>query len=655
MPAVTSPAVVFERVAAAAAVHLRSDRRLRRNLPGGGRLHLDRSLPFLVVYRRPPDHLDEGTAALATAPAAYLVASGDARFQDGLGRVVESVAAAARARRGAFLLVELWAGPERRGDAVSAAPATVTVVSGPASHEAAAARLVASLRELVLSPENDGDLGVPERLEGVELRAESTPAPPGLPPLLEAAPGRGLFRMGVEVSPFYRDGATGAAFPRVVQALRRALAQALEQALFIYAQEETSLDPPHPRALARTSAEAAATHVDRRLGEVYGALDTLLLVTPVNSEEAWREFQGSGFARAPTFRYRPLPFDPEHLKRRLFHVPIERVEAPLLGYLFREKQEELDREITMLRDLETPRFLQASAALHGTPDESLTELAREVLRRLPPPRALGEEEEYADAEKAEARRRQFVDAQGFALAAMEEIDRYRRVAPAFHAAVEIRPDVAAGLIVSKGVLCVGADLHVPRERVPALLSHEVGTHLVTYCNGQAQPLRLFAAGLAGYDPLQEGIAVLAEYLVGGLTVARARVLAGRVLAVRSLLDGAGFVDTFRLLNQELGFDARTAFVITLRVHRGGGLTKDAVYLKGLRDLLTHLRGGGTLEPLLVGKVGLGHADVVQELVLTGVLRLPVVRPLYTTDLAAMERLGACRHMDILDLIETVRP
>ena len=44
----------------------------------------------------------------------------------------------------------------------------------------------------------------------------------------------------------------------------------------------------------------------------------------------------------------------------------------------------------------------------------------------------------------------------------------------------------------------------------------------------------------------------------------------------------------------------------LRVYRGGGLTKDAIYLRGLRDLLAYLSAGHDLEPLYVGKIALEH-------------------------------------------------
>jgi uncharacterized protein (TIGR02421 family) len=511
--------------------------------------------------------------------------------------------------------------------------------------------LSASLQALVLTPEMGGDLGVPERLSRVEVESRAHVFAPDLPPVLDADPENHRYAMGLEISPFYRDPESGALFPRVLQALRRSLAVALENALFVFAEEKTSLDPPHPRALARATTERAAQLVDRRLGEVSGAFDPLLQVTPLNTEEAWETFKAGDFDAAPALRYPPLAIDPEMLKRRLFHVPIEKVEAPLLAYLFRDKLEEVDRQITLVRALGSPRFFPASAELYGVPDDALVALARRILERHPPRAATHEKDDYADARDVERDHDRFVDARTFARYAREEIDRYRIQLPAFLASVEIRAGVAAGVMVSQGVLLVSEHLRLPRERVSALLNHEIGTHLVTYYNGAAQPLRIFASGLAGYDSLQEGIAVLSEYLVGGLNISRARVLAGRVLAVRALVDGAEFVETFRLLHDELGFKPRTAFVMTVRVYRGGGLTKDALYLQGLRDLLEHLKVATSLDPLLIGKIGLTHLEVLRQLVLTGVLRLPVVRPFFVSDLAAMERLGACRNMDVMDLIE----
>jgi len=151
---------------------------------------------------------------------------------------------------------------------------------------------------------------------------------------------------------------------------------------------------------------------------------------------------------------------------------------------------------------------------------------------------------------------------------------------------------------------------------------------VTYFNGRAQPFRQLYCGLPGYEALQEGLAVLAEYLVGGLSRPRIRLLAGRVIAAHCLITGASFIETFRELHGTFGFDQRTAFTSTIRIYRGGGLVKDAVYLRGLVKLLKYLERGGELEPLFVGKITTEHIPIIQELQYRHVLKPAPLRPRY---------------------------
>ena len=60
----------------------------------------------------------------------------------------------------------------------------------------------------------------------------------------------------------------------------------------------------------------------------------------------------------------------------------------------------------------------------------------------------------------------------------------------------------------------------------------------------------------------------------------------------------------------------------MRVYRGGGLTKDAVYLRGLIQLHEYLRTGGELESLLVGKISAENIPIIQELLWREVLHAP---------------------------------
>ncbi len=461
----------------------------------------------------------------------------------------------------------------------------------------------------------------------VELSEREQGRPPGMPLLLPIAEmeGMGCRLIGLQVRPIYRDRAAGEVFPPTLRVLRRGLSRALKQAFFTFARAHTSVRPQHYYALGRRAMVKAVWEVDRRLAEIGDSFDFLLQVTPVNAEAAWREFRRGSFQRPPVFLYRPLAVEPALLKRRLFEIPIERIEDPTLAHLFGERQDELDRKITMLSDMGTPRFLLGSLQIYGGIEPGLSDLAGRLLAAMPRrsrKRAAGRE----------------LSADQFAERARAEVDHYRRSYPEFTATVTVRDDMYWGLLVSGGDLLIGKHTRIPADRVEALLQHEIGTHLVTYYNGRAQPFRQLRSGLAGYESLQEGIAVLAEYLVGGLNRPRMRLLAARVLAAQRLVEGASFVDTFRLLSQAHGLPQRVAYTVAMRVYRGGGLAKDVVYLRGLVEMLDYLRRGGDLESLLVGKIGADHIPLVRELHMRQILRTPPLKPRYLEGARSLDRL-----------------
>jgi len=215
----------------------------------------------------------------------------------------------------------------------------------------------------------------------------------------------------------------------------------------------------------------------------------------------------------------------------------------------------------------------------------------------------------------------------------------------------VREDMFSGLLCSGGDLLIGQQTRVPTNRIRALLQHEVGTHLLTYYNGLAAPFQQLHAGFAGYDALQEGLAVLSEYLVGGLSRPRLRLLAARVVAAAQLVNGATFIETFRLLDRHFEFPQRTAYTISMRTYRGGGLTKDMVYLRGLSEMLDYLRGGGDLDPLFVGKIATDHIPLIRELRLRQVLKTPPLKPTYLDDPQVLSRLEQLRQgRTVLELV-----
>jgi uncharacterized protein (TIGR02421 family) len=625
------PAEIPSRLITEVCKRLASDNQVRRTLPSAGRIHIDRQLPFLCVYRRPLGRSDEGTDRLVIGGASYLIASGATRQQSSLRSLVQNIVQVLSAEFGAFLIVEIWSGPE--SDAAAAGEPGFTIFGGGARTPSRTLdALNRSLRGIRVG-------GIQAE---VEARADGKPAPPRMSPVLTPSQARALncSLIGVEVRPIHRDPATGNAYPLIRRALLRELTRALLQTFYQFSRRETTHGPPHYHALGRRAQDKAVWEVDHGLAQLSDAFDFLLQVSPANSDSAWAEFERHRFERSPAFLYRPKAFDPALLKRELWDIRIEGLEDPTLGALFREKRLELDAQLTMLGDLDTPRFLFGSLQAFGRPDSQLLELARMLLERLPP-RARDDGTTGS------------VDAQGFAELALEEISQYRRNYPGLTARVFVRSDTT-GLMVSKGNLLVGRSTRIPLSRVDALLQHELGTHMVTYFNGRAQPFRQLSVGLAGYHELQEGLAVLAEYLVGGLSRARLRLLAGRVIAVYALVEGATFVETFRELNGTWGFSQRTAFVLTMRVYRGGGLTKDMLYLRGLASLLGHLKDQWDPAALFVGKIAGDHLPIIRELQLRGVLVPMPMRPRYLERPETAERLNRLRAgVAVIDLAEGV--
>lgn len=475
----------------------------------------------------------------------------------------------------------------------------------------------------------------------VSIRPVKPIVPSGMKPLQPRDPEESQdssFVVGLAVRPIYRDDHTGTLFPQVLRRLRSQLASAIRKGVTAFMKSAGHSAEMHHDCWGPTCMVKAARLVDQQLCEVSDSFDFLLQVTPTNSDSAWEEFEEGGYQTEPPFTYRPLPFDPNLLKRRLYEIEIERLEDPTLANLFREQQEELDRKLSALRDLNTPQFLHNSLQLFPAPADSFLDLAHTILAH--------DFENRSSPNVAD-----FVDVEVIVDRAREEIDHYHSQSPEFSATVEIRNDIASGLMVSRDKLLISETAKIRPERVTPILHHEIGTHLVTYFNGRRQPFRQLYAGLAGYNELQEGLAVLAEHLSGGLTPNRLRNLAGRVVAVRMMCDGRSFVETFDKLHEEYDLGARQSFVTTLRAFRGGGFTKDAIYLRGLCGVLDYLKKGHDLEPLYVGKIGLHHVRYIREMRRRGVIESPGVLPRFWNDRKLRKRLEATRGLSVLELLE----
>ncbi len=606
----------------------------RLDLDAGGTVFVDHAVPVLAVHRCPGGATgdpaldaraacDQAHQLVTTQPAYVVVSDPDPESaRDAVLAVADVLAEAC----GSLVVVEAWSpldtlprsGEEADDEAVDPfgrAPGFTIYTAADGPSEEAVDALCDALS------------GIEEAGQGATVDHVATPSvtPPGLPPL--GLPGT----VGLAVDAVFHNDRDGEFYPRVLSRLRQAVAPALRRAA-------SAATGAPATTLARTTLEPAARTVDRGLSAVAQSFGFLLQVTPVNADAAWAEFQGGGCERAPELLYRPLAFDPDRARRALFALPLEDVEDPVVEGLLRECRDEIESHIRMALDIETPQFLPESLRVYGAPDDALVGVAREVVAGL-------------GAAPARSGGTEVVGATAFAAQARAQLEAYHAMSEAVPVEVDVRDDLPGTLMVSRGRLLIGSRYQVSARRVEALLAHEVGTHVLTYANGRAQPLAQLHHGLAGYQDLQEGLAVFTEWLVGGLTRGRFRTLAARVLGAQAVAGGSGFVETFRLLRADAGLSDRRAFGVAVRLHRGGGLTKDMVYLRGLRDLLRHLADGGPFWPLFVGKMALRHLPAITDLRDRGVLVAPPLRPLHADRPDVRARLDQARAgLSITDLL-----
>lgn len=598
---------------------------IRRELPDGGRLHMDRPLPFLCVHIA-PDGKATTARDIAQANAAYLIApQAEAAIP-----VIEAVAAAMEERFGAFMLFDIGELARDRlltDDAPFLPPFEVSIWS---SADAGAAA------DAFSSAVSDSEVRF--RTPRIE-KSDAAPASDDRQLALDI----GCSAIAVRFAPIYRQpGTENGIYPELREQLVSMMSDAALKAFSVFIEARNLFEIPTHRALGRKAFVDAVSKVDRSMDEVASTFDFLLAVTPINAGAAFETFKANGYEGHPAFLYRPLGLQVDAVKRRLFSISFDHLEDPVLYQLYREKQQELDLQLSLIAARQTTRFVEFGRALYGPVEPSLFKEAKHILDHLAEHEGDDDgsgQEDSADSLYVEKRSRAMIAA-------------YRQAWPDFDVSVELRDDLPSGLMVSGHRLLIARSTVMDLKRVEPLLAHEIGVHLLTYFNGSAQGLRLFRSGLSGYEGMQEGLAVFAEYLAGGMTPERLKLIAARVVGCAAMLDGAAFSETHEMLVEDHGFAPTTAFNLTLRLYRGGGLAKDAIYLRGLLALLDHLKDGGKLGPFWMGKIAASHFGVMQELAERHLLRLPAVQPLFLATAEGKQRLEKARDgMRPLDMVQ----
>jgi len=352
--------------------------------------------------------------------------------------------------------------------------------------------------------------------------------------------------------------------------------------------------------------------IDNNIDQLVKKIELLSYVNPINIEVEKQRFFASKYLSDPHFIYPKRDFDKFKLHRAFFMQSIELIDDDVIRQLYEDIIYAYSGLIQCIETIgEGKKFYYNSLHAFGTPTEKDVENAKFILH-------LEAENTDSDLFKPKYNAKE-----------AEKIFRAYSKQYDFTFSIAFSDKMGAIAMVLNNIktLVINSNHTFSDDEMAILTNHEIGVHMVTTMNGLLHPLKIFSHGFPNNEETQEGLAVFSEYMSGNLTVKRLKELAYRVIAVDSLAKGYPFSKTFRLLHNFYDLDREQAFYITTRVHRGGGFTKDYLYLTGLKKVYDYYQKNKNLELLLTGKVSLEYIDTISYLISKGY----AVKPTYITD------------------------
>ncbi|SFZ91785.1 conserved hypothetical protein [Flaviramulus basaltis] len=349
-------------------------------------------------------------------------------------------------------------------------------------------------------------------------------------------------------------------------------------------------------------ATKALLEIDKSIDALVKQIELLSYVNPINIEEEKARFFSSKYLTDPVFKYPSINFDKFKLHRKLFIQPLELIEDAEIKDFY---EDIIYAYSGLIQCVETigkgKKFYYNCLRCFGTPTENDVENAKFILHF---------EDENKDVPAFQPKYNA-TEAEVFFETFSEKYD--------FNYSIKHSDKMSAIAMVLNNIKTLVLNSHhtYSDNEIAVLTNHEIGVHMVTTMNGMLHPLKIFSHGFPNNEETQEGLAVFSEYMSNNLTVTRLKELAYRVIAVDSLAKGYSFSRTFRMLHNQYDLEREEAFYITVRAHRGGGFTKDYLYLTGLKKIYDYYHSGKDLSLLLTGKVSLEYAHEIESLIKKG--------------------------------------
>lgn len=398
-----------------------------------------------------------------------------------------------------------------------------------------------------------------------------------------------------EVKKVFMDETTGDVYPLVLEELKTRFKEAISETAAYFVRRYGKKKRTQKADILSSTINPQVLNLDKQLFLLCKNIETLNFINPVNLTVERNKFLKRNSYQQPNFNYKQLDINPYKFREQLYKLPVDSIDDASISQLYRHVIDNLANKIELLTSIGTDDFVYNSLKYYGEPKQQDIANAKFLLH-------LTAEPEFQDEVK---------------LSADEAVEYFKAQASEWglKCRVEKSSKIVAKAMVNneKAQLLINKESNFSEKEAHAFAFHELGIHMLTTLNAKKQPLKVFSLGLTGNTYTQEGLALYSEYCSGSLTVNRLQNIALRVIAVHYMLQHGDFVKTYHSLINDYAMEKHAAFTLTTRVYRGGGFTKDYLYLKGFIDVL-NLAKQRSIDNLLVGKTGLLDFEITNELV-----------------------------------------
>jgi alpha-L-glutamate ligase-like protein/uncharacterized protein (TIGR02421 family) len=337
--------------------------------------------------------------------------------------------------------------------------------------------------------------------------------------------------------------------------------------------------------------------IDQKLINIDRKIKLLYHLRPLNLDSEKKKFFKEEDYN-PQFEYPELKFDPQELLHQLEKIHTD--DSPL-GKIFENKRQEIINKTLLLDARDEEKFTEISTRLFGHPSKAEVEKCKGFINAVDMKKKNPNENLLNAAKAKEIFEKTF---EKYGLKSWK---------------VKIKDNMVANCVAGKNnQLFIKADAEFSRERIEALIVHEIETHILTAENGKMQPYDIFNRGLANYLKTQEGLAMYNVEQQRNENFEENHRALTHVVAISKAISGS-FQDAFQEIIA-LGINPNDAFRSCLKAKRGlmdtskkGAFTKDYIYFKGYYQVKKFIEEGGKIKDLYRGKMDIKDLEDVKSI------------------------------------------